>query len=243
VRDGALDFNNLKFAANSQEITTDQFVGPGDLLLIRTNGSKDLIGRTAIVKTQPKQECAFASYLIRFRLVKSAELWSWLALAWDSTLIRAQIEAKAKTTAGQYNVSLSGLNDTAIPLPPLAELSESVREAERRLAAADRLASALDSQLERARATRESLLREAFIGRLVRQDPNDEPASILLEHIHAEKARTDAVRQERRLGAQPTRREERHSMKDQPPSAESLIAAWEKIGRKADARRLFDEAA
>jgi type I restriction enzyme S subunit len=50
--------------------------------------------------------------------------------------------------------------------------------------AADRLAAALEQQLVRASNTRQSLLLEAFAGRLVNQNPNDEPASLLLEHIH-----------------------------------------------------------
>ncbi len=240
IRERALDFSELKFASDPREIATSQFVAPGDLLLIRTNGSKDLIGRAAVVKTEPLQKCAFASYLIRFRLVGRENLWSWLGLAWDSRLIRAQIEAKAKTTAGQYNVALSGLKGTAIPLPPQAEQSQSVREVERRLAAAARLASKLDHQLERSRATRESLFGEAFTGGLVIQDPTDESALVLLDRIRAEKA---AEPGRSRRGVQPsTPEKKRDSMKEQALSPESLAAAWERIGRKADARRLFNEA-
>lgn len=181
IRNRALDFADLKFATSSRDLRKDQFVAPGDLLVIRTNGSKELIGRAAVVRTEPKERCSFASYLIRFRLVGKRELWSWLALAWNSRFVRAHIETKAITTAGQYNVSLSG---TAIPLPPPAELSRVVREVERRLSAADRLEAKLRQQLARAHATRNSLLREAFTGRLVTQDPDDEPASVLLKRIH-----------------------------------------------------------
>ena len=60
-----------------------------------------------------------------------------------------------------------------------------MRGVERRLAAADRLAATLSRQLDRARATRQSLLREAFAGRLVPQDSHDESASILLDRIRA----------------------------------------------------------
>jgi hypothetical protein len=72
-----------------------------------------------------------------------------------------------------------------IPLPPLAEQNEIVREIDRRLLAADRLLAKLEPQVVRARATRQSLLREAFAGRLVPQDPKDEPASVLLRRIRA----------------------------------------------------------
>jgi type I restriction enzyme S subunit len=152
-------------------------------LLIRTNGSKELIGRTAIVKTPPSIKCSFASYLIRFRLLGDEVIWSWLSLAWESNMVRQGIESRAATTAGQYNVSLSGLADLAIPLPPSNEQAEIICEVERRLLAADRLAAALEQQLVRASNTRQSLLLEAFAGRLVNQNLNDEPASLLLEHI------------------------------------------------------------
>jgi type I restriction enzyme S subunit len=185
IRCRSVDFGDLKFAASLRDFKDEDFVAPGDLLLIRTNGSKELIGRTAIVKTPPSIKCSFASYLIRFRLLGDEVIWSWLSLAWESNIVRQGIESRAATTAGQYNVSLSGLADLAIPLPPSNEQAEIICEVERRLLAADRLAAALEQQLVRASNTRQSLLLEAFAGRLVNQNPNDEPASLLLEHIHS----------------------------------------------------------
>lgn len=185
VRNSQLDFEDLKFATNPKDISDEDYIAPGDLLLIRTNGSIDLIGRAAVAKTAPQPNCSFASYLIRFRLVGDETLWSWTSLAWGSDLLRLEIRSRAATTAGQYNVSLSGLADLPLPLPPHAEQEALIREVERRLAAADRLATSLDRQLDRARATRQSLLSEAFTGRIVSQNPQDEPASILLDRIRA----------------------------------------------------------
>jgi hypothetical protein len=73
----------------------------------------------------------------------------------------------------------------AIPLPPLPEQIEIVRAVEQRLSAAHRLEETLDKQFARARAARQSLLRKAFTGHLTPQNPNDEPASALLERIGA----------------------------------------------------------
>jgi type I restriction enzyme, S subunit len=185
IRNRTIHFDDLKFATTSKEFDDDDFVAPGDLLLIRTNGSKDLIGRVAVVKDEPPRQCGFASYLIRFRLVGDKTVWSWIALAWDSSMLRSGIESRAATTAGQYNVSLSGLADLAVPLPPMDEQAEIVGEVERRMAAADRLQAALEQQLTRASATRQSLMHEAFSGRLVPQDPDDEPASVVLKNIRA----------------------------------------------------------
>jgi type I restriction enzyme, S subunit len=185
IRNGAFDFSDLKFATRAKEISDDDFVAPGDLVLIRTNGSIDLIGRAAVAKSALKRKCSFASYLIRFRLVGDKRLWSWISVAWESHNVRSAIQSRAATTAGQYNVSLSGLADLALPLPPLPEQTEIVLQVERRLTAADRLTIKLDHQLDRARITRQSLLREAFTGKLVQQHSNEEPASVLLQRLRA----------------------------------------------------------
>ena len=185
VRNRQLDFTNLKFATSSQGISDEDFVTPGDLLLIRTNGSIDLIGRAVVATTALRRKCTFASYLIRFRLVGNQTIWSWVSLTWDSDLLRLAIRSRAATTAGQYNLSLSGLVDLPLPLPPLREQEAIAQEVARRLTAADRLAATLNRQLSRADSTRQSLLREAFTGKLVPQASKDEPAFALLERIRA----------------------------------------------------------
>jgi type I restriction enzyme S subunit len=86
---------------------------------------------------------------------------------------------------GRPRLNLSEIKSIAIPFPPLEEQNELVREVERRLSAADRMATTLNRQLERASATHQSLLREAFAGHLVSQDQNDEPAFVLLERTRA----------------------------------------------------------
>ncbi len=130
-----------------------------------------------------------------------------------------------------------------LPLPPAAEQAEIVREVERRLTAAERLAATLQHQLERSQATRQSLLREAFAGNLVPQDPNDEPASVLLDRIRdAREAAAEALKNQpkTRRGAQ--RQKENVAMKQILPSPETLRAAWQTIGKKPDAQRLFQAA-
>jgi type I restriction enzyme, S subunit len=84
---------------------------------------------------------------------------------------------------GRPRLKLAEIKSIGLPIPPLEEQSEIVREVEIRLAAADRLATTLRQQLVRAEATRQALLRDAFTGQIVPGDPNDEPASLLLERI------------------------------------------------------------
>ena len=87
--------------------------------------------------------------------------------------------------ATKAGLGLDDIRNIWIARPPLAEQQEIVREIERRLSAANKLAITLDQQLSRAQASRELLLREAYAGRLVLQDSSDEPAPVLLERIRA----------------------------------------------------------
>lgn len=85
--------------------------------------------------------------------------------------------------ATKAGLRLNDIRNIWITCPPLAEQQEIVRKIECRISAADQLALTLEQQLIRSRATDQSLLRDAFAGRLISQNPNDEPASVLIERI------------------------------------------------------------
>jgi type I restriction enzyme S subunit len=68
-------------------------------------------------------------------------------------------------------------------LPPLAEQRRIVAEVERRLSVVRAMEATVEANLVRARRLRQSILKRAFEGRLVPQNPEDEPASVLLERI------------------------------------------------------------
>ena len=104
-----------------------------------------------------------------------------------SQLGRTFIEHNAASSAGQNNVSLSLIHTMPIPLPPLAEQHRVVAEVERRLSVVLQAEATVEASLARAERLRQSILKQAFCGMLVPQDPGDEPASALLECIRAER--------------------------------------------------------
>jgi type I restriction enzyme S subunit len=88
---------------------------------------------------------------------------------------------------GRPRLNLTEIKSIEIPLPPFAEQEQIVSEVEQCLSIVSQLEAAVKANLKRAERLRQSILREAFAGRLVPQDPNDEPASILLDRIHRER--------------------------------------------------------
>ncbi len=167
IAGGRIDLTDLKFAGADEPLDTGNELAPGDLLIIRTNGSKNLIGRSAVVRTKLDRATSYASYLIRFRLFGSPPLFDWVGTIWDVFFLRAWIEQRAATSAGQHNISMSVLSTMPLPLPPLAEQCRIVAEIEKqftRLEAGVAALQRVQANLERYRA---AVLKAACEGRLV----------------------------------------------------------------------------
>lgn len=161
-----IDLDDLKFAIDSSGLREKDSLAPGDLLIIRTNGSKDLIGKSALIRTTLEKKFYFASYLIRYRIKDHENVGAWISTIWESPFIRAWLESVVATTAGQYNLNIAKLNKLPIPLPPLDEQRRIVAEVERRLSVVREVESAVEVGLVRAGRLRQSVLRSAFEGRL-----------------------------------------------------------------------------
>jgi hypothetical protein len=134
------------------------------------------------------------------------------------------------------------LRTLPIPVPPLSEQAQIAVEVERRLRAAEQLDISLQQQQSRARTTQQMLLREALAGLLAPQDPDDEPASKLLDRIQTEKYKARTVHKTVNRASPRTNENKSVPMQEIPPSPDALRAAWNTIGKKTDARRLFDAA-
>jgi type I restriction enzyme, S subunit len=176
-------------------------VRPGDLLIVRTDGSEDLIGRGAIVTESLRKEAYFASYLIRFRLVGDHHLWRWIGHVFNSPIVRKWMISHIASSAGQYNVSQTALASLPLPIPPASEirlLDDRLRD---QLGGADDADTLLEAESTNGLAIRQSILKAAFEGRLVPQDPADEPASLLLSRLRVDYPSNEARRRRARATA------------------------------------------
>jgi len=117
--------------------------------------------------------------------------------ALSSPPVQAQMVPKG---SGLQHIHLEDLRADCIPLPPLAEQHRIVAEVERRLSIVDEIEALVEANLKRAERLRQAILKRAFEGKLVPQDPSDEPASVLLERIRAERAAMAANGAEKRAG-------------------------------------------
>ena len=136
----------------------------GDLLIVRTNGSIDLIGRSAVV--QDGVDAAFASYLIRYQVRRDLVRPQWIQAMLSAPQMRRRMESLAASSAGQYNLSLAKLNPLDVPVPPLEEQDRRLAHLADATNELARLRAAIDSTVVRSSALRRSLLSAAVSGQL-----------------------------------------------------------------------------
>ncbi|MEU3765494.1 restriction endonuclease subunit S [Amycolatopsis keratiniphila] len=187
LRNGSIDLNERKNGDWSAAKAQPFLVERDDFLVSRGNGTLALVGRGGLVNQTP-DPVAFPDTLIRLRPDKSLLLSTYLAATWNSSAVRAQIESSARTTAGIYKINQSILRSIELELPSIQDQQRIVDTMSDIAVTTQRTLEAVGAARKQAALLRSTLLADAFTGQLVQQDPDDEPASFLLEQINAERA-------------------------------------------------------
>lgn len=184
--------NNMISSKNPRDIKLTKqelnkyLIQEGDLLCIRVNGSKNLVGK--MIPFINNDKWAFCDHFIRFKLDKELVLSSYLSIYFNTKIARKYIELNMVSSAGQNTISQRTLALMPVPLPSIEEQDAIITEIDRMFSILDALESSLDKCLERSNRLRQSILKHAFEGKLVLQDPNDEPVSVFMKLIKAEMA-------------------------------------------------------
>ena len=160
-----IDLKDLKFAHLPKLDHKGLLLASGDILVVRTNGSRDLVGRSAVVDKLP-EPMAFASYMIRLRLNPKEILPTFAQRMLQHLRVSGQLIDFARTTAGQYNVSLGRLRSAEIPVPPLPDQLTIVEEIDGLQAKVDALKKLQSETAAELDALLPSILDKAFKGEL-----------------------------------------------------------------------------
>ena len=175
---GTIDYSNLVYSSNDEDI--EQYsLEKNDLLFNRTNSS-EWVGKTAIYKEE--QPAIYAGYLIRIKpLLISPD---YLNTVMNSGYYRDWCYDVKTDAVNQSNINAQKLSQLMIPIPPLKEQGRIVAEMDKWISLIDIVKNGKGDLLTVIKQAKSKILDLAIHGKLVPQDPNDEPAIELLKRIN-----------------------------------------------------------
>jgi type I restriction enzyme S subunit len=174
VTKGEFTLENTKLTIARPHAVENLWIVPGDIFIERSN-TPELVGMARLYNGPP-DFAIFPDLLIRARIASGVcERFAETVLLAEPS--RVYMRKKAQGIAGSMpKIDQSTIERLPFPLPPTAEQQRIVVEVERRLSLIDELEATVAANLKRAHRLRHSILKRAFEGKLVPQDPNDEPA-------------------------------------------------------------------
>lgn len=196
IRSGAFSWHGLRYVSDE----TYQFWSrrcppePGDIVFTR----EAPIGEAAIV---PKgMTLCLGQRTMLFRCFEDLTSARYLHLALLDPVFKDRSEKVAVGT-GVKHFRVGDVSNLKIPVPPKKEQTEIVRRVEQLFSFADQLEARVKTAQTRIDQLTQSILAKAFLGELVPQDPNEEPASVLLERIEAQRTAAPKAKRARKASA------------------------------------------
>ena len=178
TRYGTIDYTDLVYSSNDDDIIKYQ-LQKNDLLFNRTNSS-EWVGKTAIFKADTPT--IYAGYLIRVRCILLCP--DYINLVMNSSYHRNWCNQVKTDAVNQSNINAQKLSKLLIPIPPYQEQLRIVKEVQRWTDVIDDLEKNKQDLQDVIKQTKGKVLDLAIHGKLVPQDPMDEPASELLKRIN-----------------------------------------------------------
>ena len=171
---GTIDYSNLVYSSNNEDIKLYS-LEKDDLLFNRTNSS-EWVGKTAIYKKE--QPAIYAGYLIRIRPILIFS--DYLNTVMNSSYYRNWCYNVKTDAVNQSNINAQKLSQLMIPIPPLKEQERIVVEVAKWISLIDTIKNSKEDLQTTIKQAKSKILNLAIHGKLVPQDPNDEPAIELL---------------------------------------------------------------
>ena len=181
IGDNGIDLSDIKYL-NHRNVDSESQIHEGDILIIRSNGSRDLVGKAVLV---PEFGCeyAYASFLIRAKPNHSIINAHYLTIFLNSTDARGQMFRRAKSSAGINNINTKELGAISLTVPSLPEQDEIVHIINEMMDKDQQSKEAAEAVLDQIDLMKKSILARAFRGELGTNDPNEESAVELLKEI------------------------------------------------------------
>jgi type I restriction enzyme S subunit len=188
VTNGHIDFSNTRKTTRTafEQLSPKDKPQQGDLLVTKDG----TIGRSAVVNAG-QDFCVNQSVAVVWPSSQQLNR-GFLRLAVESPAMQKRIHSKARGVAIQH-LSITDFGKMPVPLPPFAEQNAIVDRVETHLSILQHANVIASLAEQRAFQLRESILRKAFAGQLLAQDPADEAASILLAQIASRLAKPPAL--------------------------------------------------
>ena len=175
---GTIDYSNLVYSSNNEDIKLYS-LEKDDLLFNRTNSS-EWVGKTAIYKKE--QPAIYAGYLIRIRPILIFS--DYLNTVMNSSYYRNWCYNVKTDAVNQSNINAQKLSQLMIPIPPLKEQERIVVEVAKWISLINTIKNSKEDLQTTIKQAKSKILNLAIHGKLVPQDPNDEPAIELLKRIN-----------------------------------------------------------
>ena len=178
IQDGKVAWESVPFTDYPEEKAQAFELSDGDILFARTGAT---VGKSYLVESAPANTI-FASYLIRIQYSQSINP-QYIKYFFDSGYYWEQI-SNSSVGVGQPNVNGTSLGRLRIPLPPVAEQKRIAKEVRKWMCVIDGVEFEAKHLGDDITAAKSKILDLAIHGKLVPQDPSDEPALELLRRIN-----------------------------------------------------------
>jgi len=233
------DVAHVKIPSNIEGIRT--LVKFGDILIVITGAN---ITRSALVESEIGE--AYVSQHVALLRPAMADLMSYLytyiiAPKYGRYYLRMQAYG-----AGKPGLNLDSIRKLVVRLPPIAEQKEIIKELERFMSSTENIEARIDACHEYSKSLCQSILKDAFLGKLVPQNHDDVPASKLLEEIKNIKLKSNKPRKITRIRSdkKPKERQNIYDVLKEEPSLtpeELFFKSGFNIEEITDIDKFFEE--